>query len=63
MWGVAMKIIAAVVPATRKPFQVEEVDLEEPRSDETWACSIEIWACNTVANANANANVKVEVFI
>ena len=29
-----MKIIAAVVPATGKPFQVEEVDLEEPRSDE-----------------------------
>ena len=31
---VVMKILAATMPATGQPFQIEEVDLEEPRSDE-----------------------------
>ena len=42
-----MKIIAAVVPATGKPFQVEEVDLEEPRSDEILVRIVGAGMCHT----------------
>ena len=42
-----MKIKAAVVPATGEPFQVEEVDLEEPRSDEILVRIVGAGMCHT----------------
>jgi aryl-alcohol dehydrogenase len=42
-----MKIIAAVVPATGQPFQVEEVDLEQPRSDEILVRIVGAGMCHT----------------
>ena len=42
-----MKITAAVVPATAQAFQVEEVDLEEPRSDEVLVRIVGAGMCRT----------------